>query len=91
MDKIVIKGGNKLTGEVKVEGAKMQYYQYWQASLLASDKPSKLVNVPALSDVETINNVLTTFKCWRYIQKGRKCCCRWCNKDSKWRGTIWIC
>lgn len=30
------------------------------ASLLASDKPSKLVNVPALSDVETINNVLTT-------------------------------
>ncbi|MUK57877.1 UDP-N-acetylglucosamine 1-carboxyvinyltransferase, partial [Pseudomonas aeruginosa] len=25
-----------------------------------SDKPSKLVNVPALSDVETINNVLTT-------------------------------
>ncbi|MFG6127572.1 UDP-N-acetylglucosamine 1-carboxyvinyltransferase, partial [Staphylococcus aureus] len=28
--------------------------------LLASDKPSKLVNVPALSDVETINNVLTT-------------------------------
>ncbi|HDC5162294.1 TPA: UDP-N-acetylglucosamine 1-carboxyvinyltransferase [Staphylococcus aureus] len=60
MDKIVIKGGNKLTGEVKVEGAKNAVLPILIASLLASDKPSKLVNVPALSDVETINNVLTT-------------------------------
>lgn len=30
------------------------------ASLLASEGQSKLVNVPALSDVETINNVLST-------------------------------
>ncbi|HGX1491282.1 TPA: UDP-N-acetylglucosamine 1-carboxyvinyltransferase [Staphylococcus aureus] len=60
MDKIVIKGGNKLTGEVKVEGAKNTVLPILTASLLASDKPSKLVNVPALSDVETINNVLTT-------------------------------
>ncbi|EOA8876165.1 UDP-N-acetylglucosamine 1-carboxyvinyltransferase [Staphylococcus aureus] len=60
MDKIVIKGGSKLTGEVKVEGAKNAVLPILTASLLASDKPSKLVNVPALSDVETINNVLTT-------------------------------
>lgn len=60
MDKIVIKGGNKLTGEVKVEGAKNAVLPILTASLLASYKPSKLVNVPALSDVETINNVLTT-------------------------------
>ncbi|HDG9864354.1 TPA: UDP-N-acetylglucosamine 1-carboxyvinyltransferase [Staphylococcus aureus] len=60
MDKIVIKGGNKLTSEVKVEGAKNAVLPILTASLLASDKPSKLVNVPALSDVETINNVLTT-------------------------------
>lgn len=60
MDKIVIKGGNKLTGEVKVEGAKNAVLPILTASLLAPDKPSKLVNVPALSDVETINNVLTT-------------------------------
>ncbi|HDC9718556.1 TPA: UDP-N-acetylglucosamine 1-carboxyvinyltransferase [Staphylococcus aureus] len=60
MDKIVIRGGNKLTGEVKVEGAKNAVLPILTASLLASDKPSKLVNVPALSDVETINNVLTT-------------------------------
>lgn len=60
MDKIVIKGGNRLTGEVKVEGAKNAVLPILTASLLASDKSSKLVNVPALSDVETINNVLTT-------------------------------
>ncbi|MFH7203676.1 UDP-N-acetylglucosamine 1-carboxyvinyltransferase, partial [Staphylococcus aureus] len=53
-------GGNKLTGEVKVEGAKNAVLPILTAYLLASDKPSKLVNVPALSDVETINNVLTT-------------------------------
>ncbi|EHJ07172.1 UDP-N-acetylglucosamine 1-carboxyvinyltransferase [Staphylococcus simiae] len=60
MDKIVIKGGHRLTGEVKVEGAKNAVLPILTASLLASDKPSKLVNVPALSDVETINNVLST-------------------------------
>ncbi|TYL19159.1 UDP-N-acetylglucosamine 1-carboxyvinyltransferase, partial [Streptococcus pyogenes] len=60
MDKIVIKGGNKLTGEVKGEGAKNAVLPILTASLLATDKPSKVVNVPALSDVSTINNVLTT-------------------------------
>ena len=28
MDKIEIKGGNRLTGEVKVSGAKTRYYLY---------------------------------------------------------------
>ncbi|HCY1239541.1 TPA: UDP-N-acetylglucosamine 1-carboxyvinyltransferase [Staphylococcus aureus] len=70
MDKIVIKGGNKLTGEVKVEGAKNAVLPILTASLLASDKPSKLVNVPALSDVETINNVLTTLNADVTYKKG---------------------
>ncbi|HCV8346434.1 UDP-N-acetylglucosamine 1-carboxyvinyltransferase [Staphylococcus aureus] len=69
MDKIVIKGGNKLTGEVKVEGAKNAVLPILTASLLASDKPSKLVNVPALSDVETINNVLTTLNAYVTYKK----------------------
>ena len=60
MDKIVINGGNRLTGEVKVEGAKNAVLPVLTASLLASEGQSKLVNVPALSDVETINNVLST-------------------------------
>ena len=57
MDKIEIKGGNRLTGEVKVSGAKNAVLPILTASLLASDGESKLLNVPALSDVETINNV----------------------------------
>lgn len=60
MDKIEIKGGNRLTGEVKVSGAKNAVLPILTASLLASDGESKLLNVPALSDVETINNVLST-------------------------------
>ena len=58
MDKIVINGGNRLTGEVKVEGKNAVLPVL--TALLASEGQSKLVNVPALSDVETINNVLST-------------------------------
>ncbi|MBI5975512.1 UDP-N-acetylglucosamine 1-carboxyvinyltransferase [Staphylococcus canis] len=58
MDKIVVQGGHKLTGEVQVEGAKNAVLPIITASLLASENQSELINVPALSDVETINNVL---------------------------------
>ncbi|MGW9856133.1 UDP-N-acetylglucosamine 1-carboxyvinyltransferase [Staphylococcus hominis] len=60
MDKIIINGGNRLTGEVQVEGAKNAVLPILTASLLASEGQSKLTNVPDLSDVVTINNVLST-------------------------------
>lgn len=60
MDKMVIKGGNRLKGEVRAEGAKNAVLPILTASLLASEGKSELVNVPALSDVTTINNVLQT-------------------------------
>ncbi|EGQ3102296.1 UDP-N-acetylglucosamine 1-carboxyvinyltransferase [Staphylococcus pseudintermedius] len=59
MDRIIVKGGNTIKGEVGVEGAKNAVLPILTASLLASDGKSELVNVPALSDVETINNVLS--------------------------------
>ncbi|EGQ3193893.1 UDP-N-acetylglucosamine 1-carboxyvinyltransferase [Staphylococcus pseudintermedius] len=59
MDRIIVKGGNTLKGEVGIEGAKNAVLPILTASLLASDGKSELVNVPALSDVETINNVLS--------------------------------
>lgn len=59
MDRIIVKGRNTLKGEVGVEGAKNAVLPILTASLLASDGKSELVNVPALSDVETINNVLS--------------------------------
>ncbi|HDU1422011.1 TPA: UDP-N-acetylglucosamine 1-carboxyvinyltransferase [Staphylococcus pseudintermedius] len=56
---LLLKVGNTLKGEVGVEGAKNAVLPILTASLLASDGKSELVNVPALSDVETINNVLS--------------------------------
>lgn len=60
MDRIVIKGGHRLSGEAQVEGAKNAVLPVLTASLLATEGTSKLINVPKLSDVETINNVLST-------------------------------
>ena len=60
MDKIVINGGNTLRGEVQVSGAKNAVLPVLTASLLANKGQSILRNVPALSDVETINNVIST-------------------------------
>ncbi|MBM0869016.1 UDP-N-acetylglucosamine 1-carboxyvinyltransferase [Staphylococcus auricularis] len=58
-DKIVINGGHKLTGEVQIEGAKNAVLPVLTASLLAAEGTSVLRNVPALSDVDTINNVIS--------------------------------
>lgn len=58
MDKIIVRGGNKLNGTVKVEGAKNAVLPVIAASLLASNGKSIIRDVPALSDVYTINEVL---------------------------------
>lgn len=58
MDKIIIKGGRTLTGNVRVEGAKNAVLPVLAAALLASDRKSIIRDVPNLSDVETISAVL---------------------------------
>ena len=58
MEKIVVRGGRKLAGTVKVEGAKNAVLKTLVATLLASEGQSVLQNVPRLADVYTINNVL---------------------------------
>lgn len=58
MDTIIVKGGNRLSGRVKVEGAKNAVLPIMTASLLASEGVSEFTNVPALSDVDTISAVL---------------------------------
>lgn len=58
MDKIIVKGGKRLTGRVKIEGAKNAVLPIQAASILASTGVVKLTNVPILSDVFTMNNVL---------------------------------
>src|SRR5690625_7149331 len=52
MDKLSIKGGRPLHGEVTISGAKNAALPILCASLLSSDSIS-LSNVPALNDIET--------------------------------------
>jgi UDP-N-acetylglucosamine 1-carboxyvinyltransferase len=58
LEKIIVRGGRKLSGTVKVEGAKNAVLPVIAASLLASDGKSIINDAPALSDVYTINEVL---------------------------------
>lgn len=58
MEKIIVRGGNRLSGTVKVEGAKNAVLPVIAATLLASNGKSVIHEVPALSDVYTISEVL---------------------------------
>ena len=59
MDKIIVKGGNtRLSGEVVIEGAKNAVLPLLAATILASEGQTTLTNVPILSDVYTMNNVV---------------------------------
>ncbi|TWD99416.1 UDP-N-acetylglucosamine 1-carboxyvinyltransferase [Neobacillus bataviensis] len=58
MEKIIVRGGQRLYGTVKVEGAKNAVLPVLAATLLASDGKSVIRDVPTLSDVYTINEVL---------------------------------
>ena len=58
LEKIIVRGGKRLSGTVKVEGAKNAVLPVIAASLLASDGKSIIRDVPTLSDVYTINEVL---------------------------------
>lgn len=58
LDKIIVSGGNALKGTVKVEGAKNAVLPILAASLLATNKPSILKDVPNLADVNVISEVL---------------------------------
>lgn len=57
MEKIVIKGGVRLSGEVRVSGAKNSALPLLFATLLAAGE-SELTNVPALRDINTAARLL---------------------------------
>ncbi|QQZ09203.1 UDP-N-acetylglucosamine 1-carboxyvinyltransferase [Heyndrickxia vini] len=58
MEKIIVRGGKRLNGTVQVEGAKNAVLPVIAASLLASEGRSIIRDVPSLSDVYTIGEVL---------------------------------
>ncbi len=57
MDRIVVKGNGPLSGQIPIAGAKNTCLKLMCASLL-SDEPLTLTNVPRLSDVATLSELL---------------------------------
>lgn len=60
MNKIVVKGGIPLQGEVQIDGAKNAVLPIVASALLATEGVSKFYNVPNLSDVKIISNLLAS-------------------------------
>lgn len=73
MENIIVRGGNRLVGKVKVEGAKNAVLPIIAASLLAKQGTSELMEVPALADVSTILEVLKSLNVHaRFLQNENK-------------------
>lgn len=60
MKKLLIRGGNRLEGRVQVAGAKNATLPLMVASILTEEKLT-LTNVPHVSDIATMANLLTSF------------------------------
>ena len=60
MDRLVIRGGNRLEGSVEIHGAKNAVLPQIAASLLSAE-PLELSNVPDLSDIATMVSVMEEF------------------------------
>ena len=60
MEKMIVQGGTRLNGTVKVEGAKNAVLPILAASILAEYGVTHLTNVPNLSDVHMMLNVLNS-------------------------------
>jgi len=59
MDKIVVRGGRRLRGAVQISGSKNAALPIMAAALLG-DNPSRLTNVPRVTDITTMADILTS-------------------------------
>ena len=62
MDSIVVHGGKPLDGEIAISGAKNACLALMPAALL-TDQPLTLTNVPRLSDIRTMSELLGSLGC----------------------------
>ena len=60
MDRIRIRGGRRLKGEIPISGAKNAALKLMAASLLTAE-PLTLTNVPRLADVRAMAELLSSF------------------------------
>ncbi len=69
MDKIRVRGGNRLKGEIPISGAKNSALKLMAASLL-TDRPVTLRNVPRLADVDAMADLVMQFGVTLNIRRG---------------------
>ncbi len=62
MDRFVINGGNRIEGEIKIDGAKNSVLPILAATIINGGE-SIIHNVPDLKDVETLSGVLKSIGC----------------------------
>jgi UDP-N-acetylglucosamine 1-carboxyvinyltransferase len=62
MDRIVVRGGARLEGEVRASGSKNSTLALMAATLLAQGE-SRLSNVPRLRDVDAMLELLGALRC----------------------------
>lgn len=62
MGKIIVNGGNKLTGEVSISGAKNAFLPILAATVIGANE-STIFNVPNLRDVKVMENILLSLGC----------------------------
>jgi len=69
MDRIRIRGGRRLEGEIPISGAKNSALKLMAASLL-TDEPVTLRNIPRLADVAGMGDLLMQFGVTMNIRRG---------------------
>lgn len=69
MAKFKIKGGKALEGEIHISGAKNAALKIIPAAILG-DSPSTITNVPAIADIEKINEILKSINADISFEKG---------------------
>src|SRR6185503_13013501 len=69
MDRIRIRGGNRLKGEILISGAKNSALKLMAASLL-TDEPMTLTNMPRLADIGAMTDLLMQFGVNMNVRRG---------------------
>ena len=71
MDRLVIRGGRRIEGSVQISGAKNAVLPQIAAALLSSE-PLELSNVPEVTDVDTMLDMMREFGVIATRQSERK-------------------
>lgn len=58
MERLIIKGGNRLTGKVKIGGAKNSAVAILPATLLADEGTFVISNLPEIEDIQNLKKTI---------------------------------